>query len=208
MYDIKSTSVFDLKQKYVEEKIRQFFCRNTLIWTAFRKVAKIYLNGLSVESTIVKDEKFIENMCADHSLILNDSFKNVEVSKESILEDSTQTIKPVFLVDFTLDFTKCPVTVCLLAGPFHEKIESSTCEKISKTFVTKDEKISRSFFNKSGNFWVLVNISELALKEECLENWQLLWSLKKCLEPQFYSHDLVIYLSQLACKFFLIKRFT
>ena len=133
------------------------------------------------ENIVEKDEHISETFCTDDDcLILNDSFKNVEISEETLEKGSKQFFKPVFLVDFSPNFTKCPLTVCLLIGPFENKVESVTYEKFSKTFLTKDEKS-----------WLLIDISKVALEEEGLEHWQHLWSLKKCLEPQFYSHDLV-----------------
>ena len=140
------------------------------------KVAEKYQHYWSKDDPIEKCQKSSDtNDC----LILKDNFENVTISKQ-LLEDSRQFITPAFLTDFSLDFTKCPVTVCLLIAPFENKVESVTYEKFSKTFLTKNE-----------NSWLLIDISKVALEEEGLENWQHLWSLKKCLEPQFYSHDLV-----------------
>ena len=108
LYD-DCTTLDDMKRKYVQQKIELFYDEKTLVRKTF--------------DNLVRRVDFIEKDFADKSswLVSNKSFDVVDQFEFS--SNSETFLKPVFLADFSMNFTKCPVTVCLLIGPINKDDE-------------------------------------------------------------------------------------
>jgi hypothetical protein len=149
----------------------QFFKRNTPIWRFFENcVLKLSLLGLI-------EKRFTDKNSA---VILKDKFETVEITEDSSI------LKLVFLADFSLDFSKCPVTVGLFVGSLEELSVVLNAVRDEHMKFSKELTLKNSFKKA-----LLIDLSSLAMHKECLENWQQLWSIKTLLEPTSYSHDLV-----------------
>ena len=181
-------SVDELQEKYVDEKIDQFLSKKNLIWRTFLKVVDQFSSTLN-QIDEVKCKTFdFEKVSKKDVLIFRNSFESVDISPDDVSTDDS-IFRPLFLVDFSLDFSKCPVTVCLIVGPLDQ---SQKCDVITKTLEGNLKKSLKEISLKNEKFLILIDVTSIAMQDECLDNWQHLWADKKCLDPPFYSHDLVI----------------
>ena len=170
-------SLDELRENYVEAKIELFFGAKTLIRRAFDKL---------VEQFDFADHRFVDR---SSSIILNESFDKVD--RFDFPVGSEKLFKPVFLVDFSMDLTKCPVTVCLLV------VSPQNAESPIETFRQTDAStFAKNVSNVGRQKSLLINVSNFLMTTENLDNWQLMWSTKTCLDPTVYSNDLVSYLSK------------
>ena len=178
----------ELRQIYVETKLDQFFGAKTLI----RKTLDELVGQFNYA-----DVRFIDR---DSSTVLNQSFDEVDLLDFSV--GSEPVFKPVFLVNFSTDLSKCPLTVCLLVVP------PRSVESPDEAFATFRQTDASTFAKIASNVdrqtSLLVDVSSFLMTTEKLDNWQLMWSTKACLDPTVYSHDLVCYLSLKAATSYLL----
>ncbi len=128
-----------------------------------------------------------EKVSKKNVLIFRNSFESADISTDDVTSYDS-IVRPLFLVDFSLDFSKCPITVCLLIGPLDE---GKKCDIITKTLEGNLKNCWREISLRNEKSLILINLTRMATQEECLDNWQHLWAEKKCLDSPFYSHDLV-----------------
>lgn len=177
IYD-EATSLDQLKQIYADEKIRQFNCKNLPIWEEYRDLVKIILNKLCFQDL---DSCTFEK---EDILTLTGSFESVSIS-ESNLATKNKIVIPLFLLsNFSLDFSKCPITVCLLVGPLKFQ------DRLLNQRETFDQTIWRYLYENQVGEYFLVDVTKWAEDRRSISCWQDLWCSKPSLYPPEYSHDL------------------
>ena len=115
-----------------------------------------------------------------------ETVSKVSTFHQTTFRRTTRFFDLFFLSTFHLTFRN-------VRSPFVSSSDRSIrCDVITKTLEGNLKKSLKEISLKNEKFLILIDLTSIAMQDECLDNWQHLWADKKCLDPPFYSHDLVI----------------